>query len=216
MFLGLDRPRFPGLAILRSLRTCTPVSFVALPLAGEWLAAAPALRELGWGLAPLYRGETSNGAADALAAARLARAAGLASTSVIYLDIRGTYVDYVAAWTDELRDNTAYWPGLRCSHPLLARQFGELPIWMRNAATAGRAAVDPSAFVPPSPAGSGFSAALAWQYRESNPGPLDLVWQDNETVRLPRVGLVSSVVRDPSELSLTQPKDGGSVAVRQR
>lgn len=206
MYLGLDRPQFPGIPILRSLRASTPVSFATLPLTGDaaarWRAAAPNLRDLGWGFAPLYRSQTSDGAADALAAARLAYDAGLGAASVIYLDIRGAgHVGYVAAWATEMRDSTAFWPGLRCS-PQFAATRRDLPVWIRNAATAGRSVVDPSATAPPSPTRSGCPAAVAWQYRESNPGPLDLVWLDNdieENVRLVRVSLISSVVRDPSD-----------------
>jgi hypothetical protein len=205
MYLGLDRPQFPGITILRSLRASTPLSFVALPLTGDaaarWRAAAPNLRDHGWGFAPLYHSETSDGATDALAAAELAYDLGLGSASVIYLDIRGTgHPGYVAAWAAEMRDSTAYWPGLRCSHQFAATR-PEMPAWIRNAPTAGRTVVDPSATAPPSPARSGYPAAIAWQYRESNPGPLDLVWLDNETeenVRLSQVGLISSVVRDPA------------------
>lgn len=221
MHLGFERPGYPGYAVMRSLVTSSSVSFAAVPLADlSWTAAIPALRDIGCGFAPFYVGEQAKrtmGRAGALDAAKLAQQAGIDLSSVLYLDIRATgrlrqaHFDYVAGWIAGIRDDTAYWAGVRCSHLLTAAQlneaFDELPTWIFNAPSAGRRIVDPGATSPPHPTNSGYPDALLWQYRDSNPGPLDLVWLDRdstENVRLRQVGLISSVVPDPADRLLVR------------
>jgi len=152
------------------------------------------------------------GRAGALAAAGLARRAGIDPFSVLYLDIAATgrlrqaHFDYVAGWIAGIGQDTTYWAGVRCSHLLTAAQlneaFDDVPTWIFNAPSAGRCTVDPGAASPPRPATSGYPDALLWQYRASNPGPLDLVWLDRdstENVRLRQVSLISSVVPNPAD-----------------
>lgn len=224
MHLGFERPGYPGYAVMRSLMTSTPLSFAAVPLTDRpWTAAVPALRDIDCGFAPFYAGEQAKPAmarAGAVEAAGLARQAGIDPSSVLYLDIAATgrlrqaHFDYVAGWIAGIGQDTAYWPGIRCSHLLTAAQlneaFDDIPTWIFNAPSAGRCIVDPGAASPPRPANSGYPAALLWQYRASNPGPLDLVWLDRdstENVRLRQVSLISSVVPNPAdplaELSLS-------------
>jgi hypothetical protein len=73
---------------------------------------------------PSYRGETCtdalHGELDADRACFLARVAGCAKGSVIYLDlVEGAAIEYVDAWIDVV-DMLGYRSGIRCSHAALA------------------------------------------------------------------------------------------------
>lgn len=229
MHLGFDRSRYPGDAVMRSLWRHTPLAFVALYLAPApshpdrgWMRRAALLREIGWGLLPVYVGQESptgpgshvltaeQAHRDARQASELAVAAGLDAGSVLYLDVEQggklapDHLGYVSAWAGWLRREGAYRPGAYCSYRDTAAQLtdaaGPLPIWVYRVRDSGPAVVDPAAEQPPDPGQSGFASAVAWQYRMSLSGPITLRWRDGDgAVReLDRVNLDCAVTRDPS------------------
>lgn len=183
---------------------------------------AALLREVGWGLLPVYVGQESptgpgshvltreQAHRDAGEAARLAAAAGLDADSVLYLDVEQggklapDHLGYVSAWAAWLRRESAYRPGAYCSYRDTAAQLteaaGALPIWVFRVRDSGPAVIDLAAEVPPDPGDSGFAPAVAWQYRMSLSGSINLRWRDADgTVReLERVNLDCAVTPDPS------------------
>jgi hypothetical protein len=230
MHLGFDRSAYPGDAVMQSLWSSTPLAFVAPYLApapshgnAAWMAAMPALRAMGWGFAPVYVGQQSpggpgshiltdaQGKADAQQAAALGAMAGFATGSVLYLDIEiggnlpTSHLTYVKSWVKEVQDNTDYWAGVYCSFSHTAAQVnaecGEIPTWVFHPIDSGPSTVDLSAEVAPDPANSGFPPALAWQYRMSLAGAVDLTWIDSATGqsrRLAQVDLDTAWCLDPS------------------
>jgi hypothetical protein len=228
--LGFDRTAYPGDAVMQSLWDSTPLAWVAPYLAPapsygdpSWMTAMPALRAMGWGFAPVYVGQQSpggpgthiltvaQGRADAHQAAALGARAGLEAGSVLYLDIElgGTlpanHLTYVQSWVQEVQDNTDYSAAVYCSFSQTAAQVnaecGEIPTWVFHPVDSGPSTNDLSAEEVPDPATSGFASALAWQYRMSLAGPVDLTWVDSATGqprRLPQVGLDTAWCPDPA------------------
>lgn len=234
MFLGLDRSAYPGDAVMRSLWDWTPLVFVAPYLApapshGDraWMSAVPTLRAMGWGFAPVYVGQQASGGPgshvltadqgrrDAQDAARLAQLATFDTGTVLYLDIEiggmltSAHLGYVTAWIAEVQQQTDYWAGVYCSFSGTAQQVntasGGVPTWVFHPIDGGPSTIALAGEVPPDPATSGFAQAIAWQYRMSLSGHVDLTWVDGATGqarRLIQVDLDSAVVTDPSTSDL--------------
>jgi len=144
-FPGIDRSGYPGDSLMRLLRTEARVVWTGFYLApapshpqAGWMQKRAFLRDLGYGLAPLYVGQqqggpgshiltAAQGRIDALEAVRLARRAGFPDQSVLYLDIESgppaaaALMAYYRAWVQGVVA-ADYTPGVYCSH-LLARQF---------------------------------------------------------------------------------------------
>jgi hypothetical protein len=195
-----------------------------------WMDAAPSLLSMGWGLVPTYVGQqvsgpgsssvtAAQGRIDGQDAAGLAARAGLSSRSVIYLDIEngGTMpphqLAYVKAWIDEVHKQTDYWAGVYCSHHLTAQQVADataplvaetehgVATWAFRPVDSGPSVIDLGVEQPQDPAGSGYAAALVWQYRMSLNGSVDLTWTDKQSgtpKRLNQVDLDTASVFDPS------------------
>jgi Domain of unknown function (DUF1906) len=229
MYLGLDRSGYPGDAVMASLWASTPLRFVGVYLAPApshsdtaWMSKVPWLRAMGWGFLPTYVGQQAaegpgshvltadRGRQDAQGAAALAEAASFPSGSVIYLDLeRGgyltrSYVEYVAAWADEVDLHTDYWAGVYCSYKdtaaQLADRLGDVPTWVYRVRDGGPSVVDLATERPPAPVDSGFEAAVAWQYRMSLTGSVEITWvgSGRRPHRLGSVDLNSSTMPDPS------------------
>jgi hypothetical protein len=149
------------------------------------------------------------GTTDGNDATALAQNAGFATDTVLYLDIEigGTltqqFIDYISAWTAQVAANSGR-PGVYCSFSQTAAQItgqvGDIPIWVFHPTDSGPSTIDLNAETPPDPAISGFGGALAWQYRMSLSGHVDLTWTDGAgaTKKLIQVDVDSSVVQDPS------------------
>lgn len=228
MHLGFDRSAYPGDDIMQSLWDNTPMGYVGVYLApapshhdNAWMSKVALLQSMGWGFLPVYVGQqdpttpgshvltAAQGTTDASDAAGLASSAGISTGSVLYLDIElgGTlsapYIDYITAWVNGIASGN-YRPGVYCSFSQTASQVtsavGDIPIWAFHPTDAGPNVIDLSQETAPDPANSGFGAALAWQYRMSLHGNIDLTWTDGSgaTKKLIQVDLDSSVVKDPS------------------
>lgn len=195
-----------------------------------WMTAAPALKSMGWGLLPTYVGQQvigpgshivtpAQGTSDAQDAASLASNAGLSTGSVIYLDIEngGTMpanqVAYVSSWISEVHKNTDYWAGVYC-HQTTAPQVAnavasvvadtghDVATWaFGGPIDTGPSTIDLHLEQAKDPALSGFAPAVAWQYRMSMNGSIDLTWTDRNTGasrRLNKVDLDCAKLQDPS------------------
>ncbi|MGH3712750.1 MAG: glycoside hydrolase domain-containing protein [Micromonosporaceae bacterium] len=235
MHLGFDRSRYPGDAVMRSIRRATPLAFVGIYLAPApshpdtgWMNKVPLLREIGWGFLPVYVGQQSRtgpgshvltreqALRDAVDAGRLAEKAELDPCSVLYLDIEQggrltlDHLSYVGTWVGGIAHETAYRPGVYCSYrdtaDHVAAETGDVPTWVFHVRDTGPALVDLATEEPPDPAESGFPGAVAWQYRMSLSGAVDLRWQDDDglTRTLHEVDLSSAVCRDPSQVAVVR------------
>lgn len=239
MYLGFDRLQYPGDAVMASLKASTPLSFVAVYLAPApsqgytgWMAHVSDLATAGWGLVPVYVGQQASGgpgshiltaaqgSTDATDAANLASTAGLAAGSVLYLDVEiggalgPDFLGYVTAWAAGM-GSTNYKPGVYCSFSQTAGQVreavGDIPIWVFHPRDAGPSTVDLATEAAPDPGTSGYELALAWQYRMSLHGSVDLTWTDSAgtTQTLPKVDVDAAVCPDPSNPVLPTPSVSG-------
>ena len=235
MHLGFDRLQYPGDAVMASLMESTPLGFVAVYLAPApsqgytgWMGHVPDLVAANWGIAPVYVGQQTSGgpgshtltadqgALDSVDAAKLASTAGLATGSVVYLDIEqggpmaADLQGYVEAWVKGM-SGTDYRAGVYCSFSKTAAQVvsvvGDLPVWAFHPRDGGPSTVDLSTETAPDPGDSGYPGALVWQYRMSLKGAIDLTWTDSNGAaqKLASVDLDSSVVSDPSNPVLPTP-----------
>jgi hypothetical protein len=141
LYAGLHRNRYPGDDLMRHLREHSNLHWTGFYLAPapahqkdtSWMDRLPVLREMGWGLAPIYVGQQRStrlahalteeqGCIDAEHAAVLAASAGFESGSVIFLDIEQgpplapEMMTYYAAWVETLCANTNFTPGVYCSY----------------------------------------------------------------------------------------------------
>lgn len=228
MHLGFDRSAYPGDAVMQSLWEATSMAYVGVYLAPApshadvaWVGKVPLLREMGWGFLPVYVGQQAlggpgshtlipeQGVRDAREAAVLAATARFPRGSVIYIEIEqggllsGAFLDYVAEWVDEVDGNTDYWAGVYCSFvdtaAQVTAQVGAIPAWVFRVRDGGPSTVDLAQEQPPDPAESGFPSAVAWQYRLSLSGAIDLTWVDDAgSHTLHQVDLDSSQLPDPS------------------
>jgi Domain of unknown function (DUF1906) len=145
---GMDRMVYPGDDVMTKLWDHTNLEWTGFyldpapsrhyrgKLRGKgWMHKYQFLNNLGWGFAPLYLGQqtqgpgskvvTANqGSTDATDAAKLARLAGFPNRSVIYLDfeqwdlpLKQPAKDYFAAWSQGVFDADFY-PGLYCNYHL--------------------------------------------------------------------------------------------------
>ncbi len=97
----------------------------------------------------------------------------------------------------------AFRAGVYCSFSDTAQQVvttvGDIPVWTFHLIDTGPSQIDLSTETARDPAGSGFGAALAWQYRQSMNGPITLHWDDSGTPgQLVQVDMDTAVCLDPS------------------
>lgn len=236
MHLGFDRSGYPGDDVMQSLFDSTPLAFVGAYLAPApshpdtgWMTKVPQLRAAGWGILPIFVGQqaaggqgshtltAAQGATDAAQAADLANTAGLDPGSVIYLDVEiggmlgPDFMSYIGAWVASMATPSSFRPGVYCSFSQTAAQItaavGDIPIWAFHPIDTGPSTVGLSSETPPDPAGSGFGAALVWQYKMSLDGAITLSWTDSTGAErtLQTVDLDTAVFKDPSNPVLPTP-----------
>jgi hypothetical protein len=192
-FAGFDTDIFPGLAEMGWLKAHTNLVWCGYYLAPapshgdtSWMGQRAALQGMGWGIAPLYVGQQSQGPGhhsvsgpqgriDGGDAGRLMTAAGFAPGTCVYLDVEGgppfdsPRTDYVAAWIDAVTA-TVYRAGVYCSHLFAADVVALRPqtrIWAVKVTTTKEHPFPGTNFPDMPPAGSGFSGAFIWQLAEN-------------------------------------------------
>lgn len=197
-FAGIDKDRYPGDQVMASLKRNTNLKWTGFyltpaPSQGHtlgWMGKHGFLRDLGWGIAPIYVGRqvksipdsdhrmsAANGTIDGVRAARLASSTGINGT-VIYLDFehglpleqdrkQPTVVrDYYAAWADSLR-NEGFRPGVYCNSNLATGLAAAVPdgvVWAVNFSKFPRKLFQ-NPFPAPDPVQSGSTDASVWQLK---------------------------------------------------
>ena len=138
-FAGLDRSGYPGDAIMKIIRETTNLKWCGYYLAQapahkdpSWMGKRKVLTELGYGIAPLYLGEQTEGpgsrhpsaekgTTDGKDAVRKMADEGFPPGSCVYLDLENgpplpdSLRDYMNAWCSAVRDN-GFLPGVYCTH----------------------------------------------------------------------------------------------------
>jgi hypothetical protein len=221
----MDVATFPGDRVMQSLIKNTNLKWTGFyltpaPSQGhnlKWMTKHNFLRDLGWGIAPIYVGRQvksvpktdhritpENGAIDGNHAAQLARSANFAFGSIIYLDFENgaplldEQKSYYAAWAAAIRRN-AFKPGVYCISTLAAGLFATVPggtIWVANYSKFAKKLFKPP-FPQPDPSQGGFNASL-WQLR----GNTTIEYDDIEGGKKHTVvDLDSSDIKDPSGIN---------------
>ena len=239
---GFDRLAYPGDAVMTSLWDSTNMAWTGFYLAPapsqgntSWMSKAQFLRDLGWGIAPIYVGQqwpggpgshvltAAQGTTDAADAVSLADRAGIGDDSVVYLDIEiggrlpASYLDYVQAWIDGIR-GTSYRPGVYCSYLDTPTQIQagnpDVSFWVFNINKYSKTQFldQDGAFAAPPVDQSGCSFAVAWQYIQGAAG-VPVPGQDGgPSTTLSPVDMDTATVLDPSHPDLGQGDTGGGGA----
>jgi len=188
MWAGFDRITYPGDDTMQWLWDNTNLwwcGFYLAPAPSQkytgWMGKWTVLRQMKWGLAPIYVGQqqkgrgshnpsADQGAIDGAKAFLLALQAGIPWASVLYLDIEGSppfapsMIDYYQAWVDAVH-SYGFRSGVYCSS-LFADQLkaaDDRPIiWAARWKRVGGTFQDP--YPDPDPALSGATSALIWQH----------------------------------------------------
>jgi hypothetical protein len=226
MWAGFDREPYPDpgnkRGIIRWLWENTNLYWCGYYLAPtpdhrdtSWMGKRQFLKDMGWGLAPLYVGQQEGsfwltgkrGETDGKQAALFATNEGFRKGSRIYLDIeihpRSTskaMIDYYRAWVLAVIDG-GYWPGIYCSP-----RFADLLVRSNPAPivpavwAAGRWHSKFGSFGHPypekNPMHSGYSQAKIWQHA----GEADIHGPHG---KLHRYDLNSCYTNDPSNIELS-------------
>lgn len=230
---GLDRLTYPGDDVMRALYDHTNLAWTGFYLAPSpsqgytgWMTKAQILRDMGWGLAPIYVGQqwssgpgshvltAAQGTIDAQQAIGLADTAAIGENCVIYLDIEiggrlpAAFLAYCQAWFDGVR-GSRYRPGVYCSHldtpAQLQAKNPDLFFWVFNIdrfAKTQALDADGSFRVPPID-GSGCAFATAWQFIQGAPS-IPVPHGDGTTGSLATVDLDCATVLDPSQPTTAQ------------
>jgi Domain of unknown function (DUF1906) len=188
-FAGFDSSAYPGDVLMKWLRVNTNLVWCGYYFGKtpshtgtSWIGKRDVLQSLNWGIAPLYVGQqtvgkgshhpdTAHGVADGQDAAQFMRSEGFALSSVVYLDLENglpfpqKQKDYVKSWCGAVQ-GANFTPGVYCSHTLASRVAALVPealIWAFKVPTTKAHKVPGPHYPDPSPAGSGYPAAFAWQ-----------------------------------------------------
>lgn len=197
-FAGIDRLQYPGDAVMQQLWTDTDLTWTGFYLAPapsqsntSWMGHFAALRNMGWGIAPVYVGQqqpgrnspgshivtAAQGTVDAADAIALAVADGMSPGTVLYLDIetggpiQSGLADYYRSWVQGVI-NGGFRPGVYCSY-LLASQFQQMDnrpvfwIFNINKFAYGPNAVYKDPYPAPEPLFSSVPSAAAWQLSQN-------------------------------------------------
>jgi subtilisin family serine protease len=224
---GLDRLRYPGDEVMRALYQGTNLAWTGFYLAPApsqgytgWMSKAAILREMGWGLAPLFVGQqwpggpgshnlsAEQGTRDAATAVSLADQAGIGQGAVIYLDVEvggwlpALLVEHCNAWFAGIRASS-YRPGVYCHHADAPDQLRadnpDLYFWVyRIGRFAPTQVLDEDGRFRTLPVDqSGCEFAVAWQYLQNAPS-IPVPQEDGSTRPLEGVDLDCATVLDPS------------------
>jgi Domain of unknown function (DUF1906) len=201
-FAGFDSASYPGDSLMQDLWDNSNLYWVGfyLPVSGPglenkltWKLKYKVLRDIGWGVAPLYVGKQPNSAKlnlkkgqeqpdgyrDGMEAAGFASAEGMPPRTVLYFDLEiptndRAWKDHYLGWTKALLDQ-GYVPGLYCSYlsatPMAdfirqrdPRAVPEIWAWRIDKYPAGQVYSDLNAVPAPDPAGSTAASATSWQF----------------------------------------------------
>jgi Domain of unknown function (DUF1906) len=167
-YAGIDTARYPGNEAMQWLCKETNLWWTGLYLSvggigltdkATWRGKYPVLRNMGWGVAPLYVGKQRNspklkaragherldGYLDGTEASALALREAIPTGCVLYFDYEGgdqptrAWMEYYAGWVQAVLD-FYYYPGVYCSHRVarflvsdvaqrLERPGGQLEVW---------------------------------------------------------------------------------------
>ena len=222
---GFDRLTYPGDEMMQLLYDKTNLSWTGFYLAPApsqpytgWMTKRALLSSMGWGFAPIYVGQQTQGrgshivtarqgSIDAGNAARLAQSAGFPANSVIYLDIEQSWTtsqtviknnqDYYKNWSQGIFER-GYYPGVYC-FPLIARALMKVDrrplIWAINVNKFRTGTFrDPLPF--PDPEGSGLSEANVWQLVQKS--SLQVTNNAGRVLTVTPIDLDSADSEDPS------------------
>ncbi len=192
---GLDGYEFPGLPFMQWLKTNSNAVWTSFYLApapthpdSEWMPHRAALAAMGWGFAPIFLGQQTqgrganlgevtlaHGTADGLHCAGLMQRAGFPARSYSYLDMEnGTPFlraqrAYVMGWANAMR-SAGFMPGAYCSHllaPMVEEVIGEgARMWVFCVETTQPTSTGWFRFPPSDPAVSGFPRATMHQHAD--------------------------------------------------
>ena len=235
---GFDRLQYPGDDAMRDLWAHTNLAWTGFYLAPApsqgytgWMDKAQFLRDMGWGLAPIYVGQqwtggpgshtltAAQGTTDASNAVQLADTAGIGSDSVIYLDIEiggrlpQSYLDYVNAWFAGIRQST-YRPGTYCSFldtPTQLRAANpDVVFWVFNINhfTSSQFLDTDGSFRAPAVGGSGCDFAVAWQFIQGASG-VRIPHDDGTSTPMSPFDFDTATVLDPSHPNAAATSSGG-------
>jgi hypothetical protein len=221
-FAGFDSLAYPGDQVMAWLRQKTNLVFVGFYLApapsradSRWMDRRGVLAGQDWGFAPIYVGQQEPGApgshiltpgqgeVDARDASTLMNRAGFPSGSYVYIDLEtggpatpATF-SYVQAWAKALTDQGTYKPGVYCSYttaPSVKPAVGtDARFWVFHLTGPAPGPDYPPEFPTKDPGGSGFAAAVGWQYAQNK-----VVELDGGPVGSVRIDLDTATVADPS------------------
>jgi hypothetical protein len=197
----MDRDVYPGDGVMQRLWAETNLAWTGYYLprlsyktgkvhAGTWKGKRATLKNMGWGVVPIFFGRqqehagatdakahrkasltTGHGAAEGKLAASVAQADGFPAYTVIYLDIEGgndvthELADYYAGWCQAVFDNN-YYPGVYCSPlkaPALMEKDTRPLTWCAAYRYSHRSFPVEKDFPINDPSGSGYALADAWQ-----------------------------------------------------
>lgn len=141
-YAGFDRSAYPGDALMQSLWDNTNLRWCGFYLSptpshtdNSWMQKLQILRNMGWGIAPIYMGQqqsdvpktahhasTARGVIDAGEAAALATIAGFPPGTILYLDVEhsptlssleSSMLDYYTSWVVTIT-TLGFRPGVYC------------------------------------------------------------------------------------------------------
>jgi hypothetical protein len=221
---GFDRLTYPGDEIMRLLWEKTNLAWTGFYLAPApsqhytgWMGKRSFLSGLGWGFAPIYVGQQTEGAGshivtanqgsiDAADAAMLARRAGFPGRSVIYLDVEQSptsdrnvikqITDYYKSWVQGVFDQ-GFYPGVSC-FPMFAIALmvadPRPTVWAIGVRYGRGTYRDP--FPNPDPEKSGYSFANMWQLAQA--ATLEVTDDHGRIHRVSPIDFDSADSTDPS------------------
>ena len=226
-YAGLDCLAYPGDQVMRDLHANTNMVWTGFYLAPtpaqpdtSWMKKARLLRDMGWGLAPIFKGQppggpgshvvtAAQGLVDAQTAVALAELAEIGEGSVIFLDIEAggiltdPYLSYCSAWFEGIRAS-AYRPGVCCSYSQTPDQLRglhpDLVFWVLNINRYGTVPAPPrnGQFLAPPIAESRCEFATAWRYAQ-NVSTISVPLGNGSVAALDTVNLDCATERDPSK-----------------
>jgi hypothetical protein len=190
-YAGFDTDIFPGMDTMSALKAQTNlvwcVAYLVAPshANSSWNGQHLALKMAGWGILPVYVGQQINGPGshsmtygrgfiDGADAASKMQDEGYAAGSMVALDLEdgAPFVDprasYVSSWCRTVTKN-GFAPAVYCSHAIAQAVADANPgvrIYAFKVPTV-EITSETAPFPTPDPAGCGFDAALAWQYRQN-------------------------------------------------
>lgn len=190
-FVGLDTDEFPGIAAMAAVKAETNAVWTGFYLTAPshsksgWAGTCANLLAMGWGFAPIYVGQqtegpgshlvtAAQGTLDGIDCAYQMGLEGFPAGSRVFLDLENggpfspPQSDYVAAWVAAIQ-SAGYSAGVYCSHEIaqdVALANSSAQIWAFKVETTARSSAA-SPFPDPEPSGSGYAEAAIWQRQQN-------------------------------------------------